>query len=416
LNRTLPVLALLCAAVNCHAASPARPTSKEPVTEMRGLWVARWSLSSPQAIRNVVSAAKLHHFNTLFVQVRGRGDAYYQSDLEPRAEALSDQPASFDPLKSVVAEGHKSGLKVHAWLDTYLVWTGANRPKSPEHVLNAHPDWIARDRDNKFTTLPSEQIEGAFLQASNPAVQNHLYNVFTDVAKRYDVDGIHFDFVRYSCSAYDFSDGALARFASYIKPKLTERGLAAVKADRSRVAYVHAFPSEWAAWRREQVTHMVQRISEGVHTLKPWVEVSAAVFANADDALTERGQDWPTWLRNGYLDAVCPMAYSKNTEVVAKQIQYAVKVANGRHVYAGIGSWRLPVEDTAKKVAAVRALGAQGVTLFSYDGVTKDGRSMSYLDSLTRSTFASRAGFPNMRWRAERTGQTKNNKEDDTQR
>jgi hypothetical protein len=37
-------------------------------------------------------------FNTLIVQVRGRGDAYYRSRWEPRAIELKDQPAEFDPL------------------------------------------------------------------------------------------------------------------------------------------------------------------------------------------------------------------------------------------------------------------------------------------------------------------------------
>src|SRR5438874_2066018 len=60
--------------------------------EMRGLWVARWSLKSPAAVHNIVAAAKRTHINTLFVQVRGRGDAWYHTDLEPRAEALSDSP------------------------------------------------------------------------------------------------------------------------------------------------------------------------------------------------------------------------------------------------------------------------------------------------------------------------------------
>src|SRR2546430_17126427 len=89
-----------------------------PREEMRGLWVARWSLESPQAVRHVVLQAKKHNFNALFVQARGRGDAWFISDLEPRGESLSGQPADFDPLALVVREAHAQGLQVHAWLNT----------------------------------------------------------------------------------------------------------------------------------------------------------------------------------------------------------------------------------------------------------------------------------------------------------
>jgi uncharacterized lipoprotein YddW (UPF0748 family) len=148
-----------------------------------------------------------------------------------------------------------------------------------------------------------------------------------------------------------------------------------------------------------QVTNLVGRISEAVHKRKPWVQMSAAVFADARDARLERGQDWPAWLEAGYLDAICPMAYSKDSNVVARQIANAVRIAGEKHVYAGLGSWRLSAADTANKIDRARAAGAKGVNIFSYGDVTRDGRNMSYLDALSRSSFASRAGIPPMKWR-----------------
>lgn len=387
---------LLCASISGHCSAAAK---RAPAVEMRGIWVVCYSLNSPQAVRNVVREAKSHRFNTLFVQVRSRGDAWYDSQIEPRARGLSGTRPDFDPLQSVIEEGHKSGLKVHAWLNTYLTWTGKTMPSARDHILNAHPDWIARDRDNHFQTAETSNVEGTFIQPSNPAVQEHLYRVFTDVAARYDVDGIHFDFVRYAGSGYDFAASTLQRFARYMQPKMSEEGRAAAERDRSRLAYVHTFPNEWSEWRRQQVTTLVSRISESVHENKPWVQVSAAVFADARDARTERGQDWPAWLSEGYLDAICPMTYSTNSDVVARQIADAVKIAGEKHVYAGLGSWRLSPQDTAQKINRARSAGAKGVNIFSYGDVTKDGRNMTYLDSLTRSSFASRAGVPPMRWR-----------------
>lgn len=403
-SRHACLTACLCALLLPTGSSPQgkSPSAHDAPAEVRGLWVVRHSLTSPQAVRNIVACAKQNNFNTLFVQVRGRGDAWYRSDLEPRAEALAKQPASFDPLALIIREAHREDIRVHAWINTYLTWTGAKPPKSPRHIVNAHPDWIARDRQNRYTMQATSRTEGVYVQPSHPEVQQHLFRVFTDIARRYDVDGIHFDYVRYANRDYDFSDGALARFRAYMEPRLSDIGRAAVKADGSRFAYVHTFPTEWAEWRRAQVTGLVKRISEAVHRMKPWVQVSAAVFSDPDDAFTARGQDWQNWLAQGYLDAVCPMAYSRDTELVAQHIRKAVEAANGKHVYAGIGSWRLSADDTAQKIARVRALGVQGVTLFSYDGMTENGTKTEYLDYLRRSSFPSRAGVPRMRWRGER--------------
>jgi uncharacterized lipoprotein YddW (UPF0748 family) len=85
------------------------------IAEVRALWVVRTTLTSPAAVRTMVGDAWQGGFNTLLVQVRGRGDAYYLSSLEPRAAALADQPRDFDPLALVLEEAHARGMTVHAW-------------------------------------------------------------------------------------------------------------------------------------------------------------------------------------------------------------------------------------------------------------------------------------------------------------
>src|SRR4051812_49351483 len=69
--------------------------------ETRALWVLRSSLTSPASIPALVRTAKEQGFTTLLVQVRGRGDAYFASALEPRAADLARQPSTFDPLATL---------------------------------------------------------------------------------------------------------------------------------------------------------------------------------------------------------------------------------------------------------------------------------------------------------------------------
>ena len=394
----LPSKPSIATATPAPTSSPA--SSKE---EMRGMWVVRDSLKSPASVHQVIVTAQKYHLNAIFVQVRGRGDAWYSSNLEPRAEMLAGQPASFDPLEQMVREGHKAGLKVHAWMNTFLTWSGSKSPSSEMHLWNSHRDWFAHDENGKCSCIPTTKTEGAFLSPSNPEVQNHLFNVFTDVASRYDVDGIHFDYCRYAGANVDFSQGALDRFRGSLVGTLTEDQIAQFDGRRqsdSRI-YVHAFGKQWADWRRMQITNLVTRISQAVKTNKPWMEVSAAVFPDSNEAFNDKGQDWRGWIQSGVLDAVVLMAYDKNTDKIVKQTQEALSFAGDRHVYIGLGAWRLPAGDVAHKIAEVRKTGAAGVNLFSYDGVhTKP----QYLNTLSRTVFASRSASPRMRWLPDRSG------------
>src|SRR5512147_509502 len=110
--------------------------------EVRGLWVLRSSLTSPQSIATLVRTASASGFNTLFVQVRGRGEAFYRSSIDPRATELDAQPVQFDPLADVIGAAHAAGLRVHAWVNVNLVASAAQLPEDRAHVVYRHPDWL----------------------------------------------------------------------------------------------------------------------------------------------------------------------------------------------------------------------------------------------------------------------------------
>src|SRR5260221_14267125 len=109
--------------------------------EVRALWVVRTTLTSPSAIATMVDAAKGGGFNALIVQVRGRGDAYFQGGVEPRPAALASQP-TFDPLAVTIARAHDAGLQVHAWINVNLIAGAADLPSARDHVVYRHPEWL----------------------------------------------------------------------------------------------------------------------------------------------------------------------------------------------------------------------------------------------------------------------------------
>ena len=406
---------VLVVVVFVFGASAQHPIKTQPAasTEVRALWVVRTTLTSPEKITTMVKAAKKNGFNTLIVQIRGRGDAYYKSRKEPRALELKDQPTDFDPLAVTLAAAKQEGLTVHGWINTSLLANLDVLPTDPKHVYNRHPEWLAvpkpvapalynlsprdplyRQRIVEWSKANRQELEGIYTGPSNAAVRDHIYKIWMDVLENYDVDGLHFDYVRLASPDFDYSRTSLKNFQKYLKPKLPVVKLRELDQalKTNPLAAAETYPEHFADFQREQITMLVARIYRGVKKKKPAVTVSAAVFANHENAFTRRFQDWRRWLAMGILDVVCPMAYSTDTAVFQKQIEVAATSAHASHrrVWAGIGAYRIPAESTIEKIDAARRLGADGIILFSYDFTLRPSDlnpAADYLQRVRRGAF-----------------------------
>lgn len=382
--------------------------------EVRALWVVRTTLTDPDSIRAMVDRADRAGFNTLIVQVRGRGDSYYQSRWEPRPETVEAWGTFFDPLALVIQEAHARGIGVHAWVNAHLVGGNWGIPSYGTHLVTRRPDLLAVPRPLArelfrmdpwspryvealldYAQANTETIEGLFSSPSSPEVKEHLYSVWMDLLESYDLDGLHFDYIRYPNPDFDYSRSALERFRIWVAARLSPARVAGLDEAYlgDPLAYVDSLPGPWAEFRRTQITDLVERIYHGVKKRKPGVVVSAAVFANAEDAYLSRFQDWRYWIRSGILDVVAPMAYTPDNEIFEEQIRRAVEVAGPQRVWAGIGIYQNTYQGTLDKIRIARALGAGGISFFSYDWAVSEGESdggRSFLDRLGSDVFRRR--------------------------
>jgi uncharacterized lipoprotein YddW (UPF0748 family) len=195
----------------------------------------RTTLTSPESIRAMIREAESAGFNTLMVQVRGRGDAFYRSTVEPRAESLAGEPSEFDPLALVLEEAHARGMSVHAWVNTFLVWGSGALPVDRSHLVRARPDLLAVPRalSRSLRDIPASDpryvnallrnaranartVEGLYASPSHPDVQEWVLAVWKDLVERYPVDGMHFDYLRYPAGDYDYSDATVAAFRASV--------------------------------------------------------------------------------------------------------------------------------------------------------------------------------------------------------
>jgi uncharacterized lipoprotein YddW (UPF0748 family) len=167
---------------------------------VQGIWVVRHSITSPAKVRRLIKFAADNHYTDLFVQVRGRADAYYNSRIVPRASLLPRN--DYDPLQDVLTQAHARGIKVHAWVNMYLAWSARSLPSNSRHIVNLHPDWVEVNgrgkSDLEFVAQNGRNgREGIYLSPANQEVNDYLLTVITEIVRNYDVDGIHLDYFRY---------------------------------------------------------------------------------------------------------------------------------------------------------------------------------------------------------------------------
>lgn len=377
----------VAAAVLCAAPVSARD-------EVRALWVARTSLTSPQAIDSMVTAAQQSGFNTLLIEVRGRGDAYFLNGIEPRPSALAMQP-SFDPLAEAIAKAHARGLAVHAWINVNLV-AGTTVPGARGHIVYKHPEWLmvpqplAADLVSLDPAGPeylgrlmryarnNAGVDGVYLSPATAAAVEYTATVVRDVVTRYAVDGVYFDYVRYPSDDFDYGRETLTAF----RKTLPATALAA-----DLPTYPSTFPDRWREFRTERLTTLMSALRQTVTKARPSAAVSIAVAPEPGEAKSRHLQDWTRWLAEGLVDIVCPSPYTEGA-AFASQIA-AAQDAAGRHVlWAGIGAHRLSTEQTLDDIQAARRLGAAGIILFSYDTLIAPPRGSGYLSQLGKAAFA----------------------------
>jgi len=355
----------------------------------------------------MVAAAQAGGFNTLLVQVRARGDAYYASTIEPRAPELTGKP-SFDPLTTVIADAHAAGLQVHAWVAVNLVSSSVSLPASRDHVIYRAPEWLMVPRElaaemkkidlrspayvgrlARWTRAHASIVEGLYTSPLHPAAQDHTAAVIGEIAAKYPVDGIHLDYVRFPNEDFDYSASAMEQFKSAISPELgdRERREATAREALDPAAYASLFPDRWNDFRRSRLTSLVMKIRTAVKTARPGVIVSAAVIPDAQQAFTSRLQDWRGWLDQSLLDVICPMAYTTEPETFQKQIAAARAYAGSRPVWAGIGAYQLSSAQTLINIAAANKLGVAGIILFSYESLAAPPNGADSVSELGRAAF-----------------------------
>lgn len=384
---------------------PATAPTPEPAVPLgppayHALWVDafRPGIHSPEEIDRLVATAHGARINALFVQVRKAGDAYYLRSLEPAAWDIFG-PRKFDPLAYLLKRAHAANprIEVHAWANTFYV--GRRSPVYSEHGA----DWGNRKPDG--TT-------GPYLDPGNPEAARYTHDVLMHLARNYDLDGVHLDFVRYPEGGdWGYSPAAVDRF----------------NAQAGRSGAPDPADPAWMQWRRQQVTDFVASLYHDLTVERPRQKLSASLIpwgAGPGDqagwertrAYSEVFQDWYGWLRAGILDLAVPMNYDTEWSPRAARwfdqwIDWEKDNQFGRRVLIGVGAYFNYPEDTLSQIRRAlapsgRGNTAAGVAIYSYASTSLYGTDDYYTDpdaaaTLPRQPYAAGLDEAGLRQRAE---------------
>ncbi len=372
---------------------------KHSTKEARGLWVSRmeWAIAAPgdrkaaqqQKIIEIFDLAQRAGFNFILFQIRGNGDAFYQANFEPWSEMLSGvlgQNPGWDPLAFAIQQARQRGLELHVWFNTFTAWRGIAPPPRtvPPQIYAAHPEWIVCDGNGIPMSLNSGYV---YLSPGIPAVRNYVHQVAMDIVEKYDIDGFHFDYIRYpeasNSKGYSHDPISLQQFAS---PSGNPNQLS------------------WDDWQRENINQFLRQFYRAATGRKPWLKISTAVIGKYDysewNGYYVVYQDAKKWLSEGIVDFIVPMVYWQTDHPSAPYrptVQYWFNMIHDRYIFPGMMINRLgepdwPMRELVDQIAINRS-GTNGMVFFSLQGLAKIKENLAFRG------FDSWANLPPMPWK-----------------
>jgi uncharacterized lipoprotein YddW (UPF0748 family) len=286
-------------------------------------------------------------FNAIVPNMLWAGVAYYPSTVLPTYPDL-DQKG--DQIAQCLAAAKRRGVQVHVWKVNWNLEHGDTPKEFVEEMRAQGRTQKAPDGSDINWLCPSDDRNFALERDS-----------MLEIARNYAVDGLHFDYIRYPDSRGCYCDGCRQRFEASVGHKV-ENWPADVQARGTELRQA------WLDFRCAQISRLVEAVATEARKIRPGIRISAAVFPNYPSTKEEIGQDWKLWIDRGWLDFVCPMDYTSDSEDFTSYVTRQREVVGGRiPLYPGIGAFILSPDQLIRQVSVARELAPGGFIVFNYD-------------------------------------------------
>jgi len=307
----------------------------------------------------------------ILILTKNKMGVTYPSDVDDRH--IYDK--SFDRYGEIVKEAKDRGIKVDAWFCLYI-----EDINSPSTLVKRYPEILLV---NKYGKSNLEEPTWSYIDPkysvywvcpSSQKYNNFLLNLMEEVIEKYDVDGIHLDYVRYP-------EAVEGRYYCYCRRCLK----------RFKEEYGYQFPTNDVVKIRYFVTILCENVSNAVKYFselahKYGKDISAYVFTDYTTSIESCYQDWPYFSK--YLNYIIPTLYEvspkyipilmeKTKKVVSCKIYPAIYTnKNVRRSLHGGKRWtkdRSPTE-LINIIKSILDAKVDGVTFFTYEGLFGYGK------------------------------------------
>ena len=340
--------------------------AQEVRPEKRAIWVVRDALSDPAELQKIVSTAASADISDIYVQVRALGRCYYLSDIEPRAPFISND---YDPLNLLIKMCENYNIRVHAWINMFYIWSGAQPPPEKNHPYNLFPRYIlAKEKLPEYADLKKAGIEGYFLDPQSIDINKYLLNVLMEVADKYLINGIHLDYFRYPDVEYSFTADSRTNFrlGHFLDPQKLYSDPEKFVDYYGYGVFQHA-DKEYRQFLQQSLSNYLSEIYKTVKKKKTNLELSVAVKPDPVEAKFRYFQDWQNWIRNQYCDNVVLMNYRTEWKDFIKVLNQLQDTPEREKIIMGISTYNQDENAVQKRLKAVRQGGFGGFALFSYN-------------------------------------------------
>ncbi|QDV49416.1 glycoside hydrolase family 10 protein [Gimesia fumaroli] len=325
-------------------------TRASPPREARAVWDHSPTGPYPGDWNRTCKELSEAGFNMIIPNMLWGGLAHYPSDVLPRSQTYEKYG---DQIEQCLKAAHQHGLEVHVW--------------KVNHNLSTAPISFVRKMRKAGRTQVSVKGEPSdWLNPAHPENFQLEVDSMLEVVRKYPVDGIHFDYIRYPNDRHCYSDYSRTKFEADTGIKVQ---------NWPDDCYDSKLKSQYRDWRAAQITRLVETVQREARKIRPGIKISAAVFREYPDCREWVAQDWPLWAQRGYLDFICPMDYTDNDTQFRIWIEDQQKHLAGRiPIYPGIGALSTEASLSSDRVLGqidvTRKLNTGGFTIFSLNPQT----------------------------------------------
>lgn len=285
MKKVIPLILILCFTFS-SCSLPQNNT--QPVVQKneyrKAVWIAYYELSEftkgkskyefEQKINDELSKLSSYGFNTVTVQIRPCADAFYLSKYFPSSIYFNGTQGGemlYDPFEIMCSVAQKYKLNIEAWINPYRV------SQDDDYTRLSSDNFAVKNK--KMTKVVDGKI---YFNPAYDKVTDLIVNGVKEIVENYNISAIHFDDYFYPTQSKNFDKKEYKKYGGDLS--LTD-------------------------WRRQNVTNMVKRVYEAIKTVNKSVEFGISPASNIENDKNNLYADVESWVKNGYVDYICPQVY-----------------------------------------------------------------------------------------------------------